>query len=287
MTRATTMGFAGLALCGFASNSILCRLALATHEMDAASFTALRLLSGALVLVGLQALSERTTPGVRRLAGSWGSALALVLYALPFSWAYLRLGAGPGAFILFATVQLVMMGWGFVRGERPRAMAWVGIGIGLSGLVWLTLPGSFAPDPLGTASMIVAGVAWAAYTLRGRTSSSSPLAVTAGNFVRALPAVPLLAVGAWAMGIRDISTRAAVLACASGALASGVGYSLWYTALPHLTSTRAAAHQLLVPVLAASGAVAFLAEPVTTRLAGGGTVMILGVFIAVRARAKA
>lgn len=268
-----------MALCCFAGNSLLCRLALAERHIDAASFTALRLASGALVLA-LLALPRRTEAA--RPAG-WVSAILLFGYAAPFSYAYLRLGAAMGALVLFATVQVTMIGWSVARGERPRALAWLGIVAASAGLVALTAPGASAPDPLGTVGMVIAGIAWGAYSLRGRIAGNDPLAVTAASFARTLPFVAILLVAAVATFGAHLSTRGVVLAILSGAIASGVGYAIWYAVLPGLGATRAAVLQLLVPILATAGATTFLGETITTRfivtsgaILGGVALTILG-----------
>jgi drug/metabolite transporter (DMT)-like permease len=281
------------ALVGFAANSLLCRAALGARSIDAASFTAIRLASGALVLALIASISARTArtartsataaaPGVIG-AGSWRSAAALVLYAAAFSFSYLRLSAATGALILFAAVQATMIAVGIWRGERPRALEWLGFALAAGGLVALTLPGLAAPDPLGAALMAAAGVAWGVYSLRGR-GAARPLAATADNFLRSVVlAVPLAA--AIALG-GHATARGAGLAIASGALASGIGYSLWYAALPRLAATRAAIIQLSVPVLAAAGAALFLGEPITPRLAGAAAAIIGGVALAIAAKPR-
>jgi drug/metabolite transporter (DMT)-like permease len=283
--------FTSAALACFAANSLLCRLALAAppaDRIDAGSFTAIRLATGAVALLALVAVRDRAL--LRPLPGSWGSALALVVYAVPFSFAYLRLGAGPGALLLFAAVQLTMLGWSLARGDGLRPLTIAGALIALAGLVWLTLPGDFAPDPLGAALMVAAGAAWGAYTLRGRSAQGDPTAVTAANFVRSLPAVPLMALvvtladeGAFAA---HVTVRGAALAAASGALASGGGYSFWYAALPRLGAQRAAVLQLLVPPLAAASAVVLLSEQPSARLVGSSAVILGGVLVALRAHAR-
>lgn len=272
-----------LALVGFAANSLLARGALAGggRLIDAASFTAVRLVSGAVVLWVL--LRARGGGGEQR--GSWGSALALFAYAAGFSLAYVRLGAGVGALLLFGCVQATMLGAGVVRGERPRVLEWVGLLVALGGLVGLTAPGASAPDPLGAVLMAAAGVAWGLYSLRGR-ASQAPLAATAGNFLRSVPmATGLSALSALAVEPPRATAAGLGLAVASGALASGVGYSLWYAALPHLTATRAAIIQLAVPVLAAAGGVLLLAEPLSVRLLGAGSALLGGVLLALTAGA--
>jgi drug/metabolite transporter (DMT)-like permease len=273
-----------LALVGFAANSLLCRAALAGGglRIDAVSFTVVRIASGMLVL-GVLLLGR----GGRYRGGSWASALALVAYAVGFSLAYVRIGAGVGALLLFGCVQATMLGTAIVRGERPSALEWAGLVLALGGLVGLTAPGASAPDALGAVLMAGAGVAWGVYSLRGR-GSTDPLAATAHNFLLGVP---------WVLGFAALSaltgtwtpraTGAGVgLAVASGALASGVGYSLWYAALPHLTATRAAIVQLSVPVLAATGGVLLLGEAVTARLLGAGAALLGGVLLALTARQR-
>ncbi len=278
----TVAALATIALVAFASNSLLCRLALAEGRIDAASFTAVRITSGALMLVVLVALRRGT--GAAR-AGSWGSALALFLYAAPFSFAYLSLGAGVGALILFGAVQLTMVGYGVRRGERPPARVWLGLVVAFGGLIALAAPGASAPAPTGAALMAVAGVAWGLYSVRGR-GAVDPLAATAGNFVRCVP----LALAVAAVGLlrgASVTASGLVLAAISGAVTSGGGYALWYAVLPALTMTRAAVVQLLVPIGAAAGGVLVLGEPVTARLIGAGAVVVGGVALALRARARA
>ena len=270
-----------LALVGFAANCLLCRAALAGggRLIDAASFTGVRLVSGALVL-GLLLRAR----GGRYQGGSWGSALALFAYAAGFSLAYVRIPAGVGALLLFGCVQATMLGTGLVRGERPRPLEWVGLMLALSGLVGLTAPGATAPDFVGAALMAGAGVAWGIYSLRGR-GSTNPLAATANNFLLSVPmALGLSAVSMAVQGSPHATMRGVVLAMTSGALASGVGYSLWYAALPHLTATRAAIVQLSVPVLAATGGVLLLGEQVTVRLLGAGSALLCGVLLALASR---
>jgi len=273
----------GVALIGFAANSLLCREALGARAIDAWSFTAVRIASGALVLAVLARLaSGRGSRG----SGSFGSALALYAYAAAFSLAYLRLGAGVGALVLFASVQATMIGWSVRSGARPSASELAGLTLGLSGLVLLTWPGANLPDPPGIALMALAGVAWGVYSLRGR-ASRAPLASTGDNFVRAAP----LALGALVLALLfeplHASPRGALLAAASGALASGLGYSFWYLALPGMSPTRAALVQLVVPVLAAAGGVALLGERLTLRLVLAGALILGGVGGALLARGRA
>ena len=243
----------------FAGNSLLCRMALKHTGIDAASFTALRLLSGALTLW----LIVRVRGGTHGVAGNWAAAAALFAYAAGFSFAYLTLPAGVGALILFGAVQGTMIGYALWSGERLRWLQVVGLSGAFAGLVGLLLPGLSAPPLQGSILMLGAGVAWGVYSLRGR-SSGDPTCVTAGNFLRAIP----FAIGLSVAVVTPISLdRAGVLfAVASGALASGLGYAVWYSALTGMLATTAAAVQLSVPVLAAAGGVFFLGEPVTLRL---------------------
>ena len=227
------------ALVAFAGNSILCRLALGEATIDAASFSAVRLVSGALTLIILSGLGREA--GRVSLAGDWTSAAALFLYAVPFSFAYVTLAAGTGALILFGAVQVTMIVAALWGGERPGPGEWVGIGIALAGLVYLVSPGVTAPTPVGSSLMAVAGIAWGVYSLRGR-AVRRPLAATAGNFVRTTPFAVLIVL----MIFRDVhvSATGVLLAVASGAVASGIGYAVWYSALRQLTATRAALVQL-------------------------------------------
>jgi drug/metabolite transporter (DMT)-like permease len=273
--------FTVLALVGFAANSLLCRAALSGggRLIDAASFTGVRLVSGAVVLAVL--LRAR---GGKREGGSWPSALALFAYAAGFSLAYVRIPAGMGALLLFGCVQATMLGTGLVRGERPGAREAAGLLLALGGLVGLTAPGVSAPDPVGALLMAAAGVAWGVYSLRGR-GTRNPLAATGDNFLRAVPFTAALSgVALWTQGEPHATGHGVALAVASGALASGVGYSLWYAALPRLTATRASIVQLSVPVLTAVGGVLLLGEVVTLRLALAGSALLVGVSLALSAK---
>lgn len=280
-----TVALTVLALLGFAANSLLCRAALGdgAWRIDAASFTSLRLLSGALVL-GLLLRARGGGGGARR--GSWGSAVALFAYAAGFSLAYVRISAGVGAVLLFGCVQATMLGVGLFRGERPRVLEWVGLAMALGGLIVLRLPGATAPDALGATLMAGAGVAWGVYSLRGR-GNADPLAATADNFLRSVPlTLGLSALALLALERPHVTPVGVGLAVASGALASGVGYSLWYAALPHLTAMRAAVVQLAVPVVAALGGVLLLGESLSVRLVGAGSALVCGVLLTLLARQR-
>lgn len=269
-----------LTMVAFAGNSLLCRVALRETSIDAASFTSIRLLSGALVL----ALLVRCFRSAQVGGGNWWSAAALFAYAAGFSYAYLSLSAGTGALMLFGAVQITMIGRGLWGGERLHRWQWLGLTLALGGLVGLLLPGLAAPPLVGAALMLSAGVAWGVYSLRGRTGGD-PTRVTAGNFLRALPFALLLSLlniqhSSWDLG-------GAVYAVASGALASGVGYALWYSVLPALKSTTAATVQLSVPVIAALGGLVFLGEALTLRLLLASAAILGGIALVILTRNSA
>jgi drug/metabolite transporter (DMT)-like permease len=269
-----TAGLTALAMGAFAANSLLCRSALASGAADAFSFTSVRLGSGALML-GLLARGGSGSS----CAGRWPSAASLFAYALAFSLAYTRIPAAVGALALFGAVQATMIGWGLLSGERPRAGEWLGHALSLAGLLGLTLPGLAAPDPLGTGLMIAAGVAWGVYSLRGR-GGAQPLAANAAAFARAVPfALAASAAGLLAAPPR-VTNAGLALATASGALASGLGYAIWYAALRGLSATQAAVVQLSVPPLAAAGAVFLLDETVSVRLAVCAAAILGGIALA-------
>lgn len=268
-----------LALLAFAGNSLLCRAALAHTTIDAASFTLVRLLSGAVVL-GLLAW-RRGSRGHAR--GNWWSAFALFAYAAAFSFAYLRLSAAAGALLLFGAVQATMIAHGLWSGERLRPLQLGGLVLAAGGLVGLVLPGLSAPPLAAALLMLAAGIAWGMYSLRGR-GAGDPLQVTAGNFLRAVPLAAVLAL----LMFRHITPDPTGLGYAvlSGALASGMGYAIWYSALPLLTSVTAATVQLAVPVIAALGGVFLLGEPLTLRLLAASVAILGGVALVVMTGAK-
>ena len=278
---AGTIALTLLALVAFASNSLLTRLALGSHQIDAASFTALRLVSGAVMLAALVIAQSRSWTALRG-AGVAGP-VALFVYAAPFSFAYLRIGAAVGALVLFGVVQLTMIGYGIARGERPTPAMWLGLALAAGGLLALTLPAVARPDPLGVALMAVAGVAWAVYTLVGRRTPD-PLAANARSFVWSTPLAMLLV--AIARGPVEATGRGVMLALLSGAVTSGLGYAVWYRALPRLTVTQAAVAQLSVPVIAAIGAALTLGETLSARLVLSGTAVLAGVALVLTARTR-
>ena len=282
MTRAavgaTTPLLTALALLAFAANSLLCRLALGAQTIDAASFTTVRLASGALLL---WLIARARAPAVERLPLDWLSAAMLFAYAVAFSFAYLSLSVGTGALILFGAVQLTMFFAGLRAGEYFAPLAWAGLLIALSGLVYLVWPGVTAPEPAGALLMAAAGVSWGIYSLRGR-GGGDPLRVTARNFLLAVPMGLLTSL----LFLADFRAdgRGFALAVASGAIASGLGYVIWFAALRGLSATSAATVQLAVPVVAAAGGVLLLAEPVTLRLLVASAVTLGGIGMVVMQR---
>ncbi|MEP7300626.1 MAG: DMT family transporter [Caldimonas sp.] len=265
-----------LAMLAFAGNSLLCRAAFTATRIDAASFTSLRVLSGALALW----LIVRARDGRQAPAGSWTSAFALFAYAAAFSFAYLSLSAATGALLLFGAVQATMIGVSLWRGERLRGGQTLGLALALGGLIGLVLPGLSAPPLHGAALMLAAGVAWGVYSLRGK-GAGDPLRVTAGNFLRAVAFAAVLSALMLPWAVLDAAGMACALA--SGALTSGIGYAIWYTALPRLPATSAATVQLSVPVLAALGGIALLGEPATLRLLLAGVAILGGIALVVAA----
>lgn len=269
-----------LAMIAFAANSLLCRAALRDTGIDPASFTTIRIASGAAVLWVI----ARMRGGTMTSAGSWGSAAALFGYAAAFSFAYIELPAAVGALILFCAVQVTMIGWGLWRGERIGATQAAGLSLAIGGLVGLLWPGLSAPPPGSAALMLAAGIAWGIYSLRGRRSGD-PTIATAGNFMRAVPFAVVLSL--FTLGGAKAGTAGVLYAIASGALASGLGYAIWYTALPGLTSTKAATIQLSVPVIAAAAAVVLLDEAITLRLVLGSAAILGGIALVVMAKRRA
>ena len=270
MSPARVFALTTLSMLAFAGNSLLCRLALQQSHLDAGSFTSIRLVSGALVLW----LVARKFRGDQNGAGNWPSALALFIYAAAFSFAYVRLPTATGALLLFGAVQATMISYGLWKGERLQPLQRVGLALALSGLLGLLLPGISAPPLGGSVLMLGAGVAWGVYSLRGK-GAGDPTRVTAGNFLRAAPIA--IALSLLMLGLQRVTLDAAGIgyALASGALTSGLGYAIWYTAVPALKATTAATVQLSVPVLAALGGIVFLGEAVTLRL-GLASLAILG-----------
>ncbi len=273
MPRIRLVMLVALAMLAFAGNSLLCRLALQTTRIDAASFTSLRLISGALALW----LIVRARRGARAGEGSWTSATALFVYAVAFSFAYSSLTAATGALLLFGAVQVTMIGYGFASRESVCLTQIVGFALAAGGLVLLLLPGLAAPPLVGAAFMLGAGAAWGVYSLRGRGARDA-IAATAGNFLRTVPFAVMLS----ALTLRDATLDPVGVACAlvSGVLTSAVGYAIWYTALPALAFVPAACVQLSVPVLTAAGGVLLLGEQLSTRLVVCAAAILGGIALA-------
>lgn len=275
-----------LAVTGFAANSVFARLALGTGGIDAAGYTGVRLLAGAAMLALL--LVRQRPLGLAaafRSRARWPTAAALFGYAIAFSFAYELLDTGTGALILFTTVQCGMLGWALLKGDRPGPVALGGIAVAFGGFVYLVSPGLVAPHPLGAALMIAAGLSWAVYSLLGR-GSAEPLADTAYNFILTTPiALGLIVLSLLLKGVPDVGALG--WAVASGALASALGYAVWYRVLPLISRSTAAIVQLTVPAIAAAGGVLFMGEVLTPRLALASVLILGGVAVAIVARRRA
>ena len=288
-----------MALIAFAANSLFCRMALAEGDIDAWSFTIIRLSSAAVCLGIIMAsqtyylryrASEIGQPFDNRLLsekGSWLSSISLGIYALCFSVAYVELETGTGALILFSAVQLTMIGWGIYKKETLSHLQWIAFVVAIAGFVYLMLPSSAMPSLLAAILMTISGVAWGIYSIRGKTCLS-PLRATGFNFIRSLVAIPILLVAGFIyqnimdvplIHIDSITMEGIWLACTSGAVASGIGYSIWYMAMPLLKNTQAAVIQLCVPVLAALLGVVILSEPMTLTFMIASTVILSAVLV--------
>jgi drug/metabolite transporter (DMT)-like permease len=292
-----------LAMIAFASNSLLCRAALKQAAIDPASFTFVRIVSGAVTLwLILQSrrrlIVDRTAPPLVDCSGGWSlitghwslrngnwpSAIALFIYAVGFSFAYVTLSAGTGALLLFGAVQATMILWGFRKGERLDPLQIVGLVVALTGLVVLAFPGISAPSLMGTVFMLAAGIAWGVYSLRGRNSTDAA-AATAGNFLRAVPLALLTSVIAYRQ--TRVDSLGVTCAIISGALTSGLGYVIWYSALTGLKATSAATVQLSVPILAATGGILLLHEPITLRYVIASIAVLGGILLVVIEKKRA
>ena len=259
----------------FAGNSIICRMALSEGAIDAASFSNIRLLSGALALLVILAVSSGGTN--LKQGGSWLSAFALFLYALAFSYAYIDLGAGTGALILFGLVQATMIIAALIAGDRPTGIEVVGWLCASAGLTYLVLPGVEAPSTVGTILMAISGIAWGIYSIRGR-NESDPLTSTASNFLRSVAFIPFVLAATFKS--IQITGNGALLAVLSGAITSGIGYVIWYAALKHMKTIQAALVQLSVPAIAALGGVILLDEALSRRLVLSAGMILGGITIA-------
>ncbi|MGE6659898.1 DMT family transporter [Pseudomonas sp. NPDC077408] len=272
-----TLLLTALAMLAFAGNSLLCRAALRDSQIDPASFTALRLCAGALVLWLLLCLRGKSSSN----SGSWRGALALFAYAASFSYAYLDLDAGAGALLLFGAVQISMITWGMLQGERLHRGQTAGMLLAGAGLLVLLLPGTNTPPLSASLLMMLAGAAWGAYSILGKGTQDS-LAATAGNFIRTLPIAVLLCL--LALNTLEWDSAGLIYALLSGGLASGIGYAIWYAALPGLGAIQAASVQLSVPLLTALAGSLLLGEPLTGKLLAAGLAILGGIALVMRLR---
>lgn len=283
MANIRTVVLTAIAMMAFAGNSLLCRLALKHTNIDAASFTTIRLLSGALMLWLIVSARRCDNPGEFSDKGSWLSACALFTYAAGFSFAYISLPTATGALLLFGAVQATMISYGIWRGERLRSLQLVGLFLALGGMVGLLLPGLSAPPLWGSVLMLGAGVAWGVYSLRGK-GAGDPSGVTAGNFLRAVPMA--MALSLIFIYRSNVDMAGVVYAMVSGAITSGMGYAIWYAILPALKATHAATVQLSVPVLVAMGGVAFLGEALTLRILLASAAILGGIALVIMEKRK-
>jgi len=276
--------FTIIALVAFAANSLLCRLALAQGYIDAWNLTVIRLLSGAVCLAIIMLLYTKQLNKKAQLSssvindiGSWRSSVSLLIYALCFSIAYIELDTGMGALILFSAVQFTMIGWGIYKQERLTAVQWLAFIVAFVAFVYLMLPSQTAPPVMAAVLMSISGVAWGIYSIRGK-ACVSPLRATTYNFIRSLLVLPILIVVGMSQ-LKNVRMEGVFLAIASGAIASGVGYSIWYVAMPLLKSTHAAIVQLCVPVLAAIAGAVFLSETLTVQFMLPSSIILLAVLV--------
>src|SRR6266403_2866978 len=281
----------------FASNSLLCRAALKESSIDPATFTFVRIFSGALALWLVMSVRKRltvnptATPLVESFSnsapvtrcsslryGNWISAVALFAYAAGFSFAYTSLSAGTGALLLFGAVQATMILWGLHKGERLSTIQIVGFIIAVTGLIALLFPGLSAPPLIGSILMLGAGVAWGIYSLRGK-GEKNPASATTGNFLRAVPFTAALSVIFLMRAHLDLA--GVTFGIISGAITSGLGYVIWYSVLPYLKAAIAAIVQLSVPVLAATGGIVLLGEPIRLRYVFASVAVLGGIALVV------
>jgi drug/metabolite transporter (DMT)-like permease len=277
MIRPRVAALTLFAMLAFAGNSLLCRVALRDTAIDAASFTTIRLASGALVLAAIM-LARKARPTA---AGSWPMAAMLFAYAAFFSFAYRDLTAATGALLLFGAVQTSMLGYGLASGERLRPLQVAGLLVAVGGLVYMLLPGLAAPPIISAACMLLAGASWAVYSVLGR-GVKDPVGATAGNFVRSVPFTVVLSLAS--IGSFQIDRAGVGYAVLSGAITSGLGYVLWYAALPALKATSAATVQLSVPAIAALGGVALLSETMSPRLLVASAAILGGIALTISRR---
>lgn len=273
-----------VALIAFAANSVLCRMALADNSIDASSFTSIRLISGSVVLLLLVFLRSKFRTGDKQIIkGSWTSGAFLFLYAACFSFAYITLDAGVGALIAFASVQITMISYALIKGRKLNNREWIGVILAFAGFVYLVSPGINAPPLEGFVLMTVSGFGWGMYSVRGKTSEN-PLEDTSFNFLRSLPyLVIVMIIG---MNKFNFSERGVLLAIASGAVTSGIGYTIWYMALNGLNNVQASVVQLSVPALAAAGGILLLSEELSLRFVLSSTIILGGIYLVITGKRK-
>lgn len=274
MSKFKTIICTCFSLFAFAGNSVLCRLALGEAQLDPASFTIIRLLSGIVMLMLISSIFQIKNSSKSK--GSWFSALMLYVYAVTFSYAYISLDTGTGALILFGSVQLTMVLISLISGNRLRLIEWLGLITAFAGFVYLVIPSISTPSFQGFILMAISGIAWGIYTLMGKTSQQ-PLKDTAFNFLRTLPFV--LALIIIQLNHTNLSQQGIILALISGAITSGIGYSIWYIAVGGLSTIQAGVVQLLVPIIAAIGGVVFAQELISVRLIFSSILVLGGIML--------
>lgn len=267
----------------FAGNSVFARLGLNTQNaIDPASYSLIRLVSGALVLTIFVSYKHNFSKEALN-KGNWISGAALFGYAAAFSFAYVNLETGLGALILFSCVQGTMIGWALIQGERPSALEWLGLIIAFGAFVWLVSPGLEAPDPFAAGLMVLSGIAWGIYSIKGKHATDA-LAATTGNFILSVPFAVLLIALTYSQV--NLDTFGIIMAIGSGALTSALGYALWYNVLTKITQTQAAIVQLSVPIIAGIGGALFSGEAWTMRFIISSILILGGVSIAILAKSK-
>ncbi len=287
MTTTKVAALTALSMIAFAANSILCRIALSDTGIDATSFTSIRLTSGALTLWIITCSLPKTETKKTDLISTFISAFMLFIYATGFSLAYTRLSVATGALILFGAIQITMMGYGIYTGESLKGKRLLGFILAISGLIAILLPGVSTPAFTSSALMLCSGIAWGVYSLRGKRISdgvSDPIRITAKNFLASTPFALILSL--FFMNETQINQQGLIYAILSGAIASGLGYSIWYATLPYLKATNAAAVQLSVPVIAALGGIIFLCEPITLRFFLASVLILGGIFLVILEKSK-
>ena len=265
-----TFGYTLLALISFAGNSIICRIALKEAAIEPALFTSIRLISGTIVLMLVVAMTRKSKK--TKSKGSWFSAAMLFMYAAAFSYAYVSLETGTGALILFGVVQITMITYSLISGNKMSTIEWLGIVLALCGFLYLMLPGAKAPSLYGFILMTISGIGWGMYSIKGKTTKN-PLQDTAYNFLRTIPFLLLLLYFVFQESY--YTKTGVILALLSGIITSGLGYVIWYAALKGLTTIQASVVQLFVPVLAGLGGLILVNENVSLRVIVA-SVLILG-----------